>query len=188
MKKNKGKYPTPKRIKSGRNLFVLDYDGKPLVGLSWDSGNGQYFYTFWKSEKDIQTGRKTRKDYSFGVHYGDAVFKFRQWVRDTQKLSLIIPDDIQTEQVVTKKLSPAAQQNLQDIYNDLGVDKEAPTDLTYTGENIEPANGVSILNTIKTDKQYALHLIKQLLQDDELRIETIRLLKLNDLLPAQYKF
>lgn len=157
--KPKNRYPEPKRIKSGRNLFVVDFDNRtPLAGLSWDAGNGQYYYTFFKDEKDVQTGKKTRKDYSFGVDYQEAVFRFKNWKQDTQKVSLAIPD--------------------KDVSFEFELDEKAPNFESFVA---------SAKTSVQYNKQYALHLLKQFLNDEQLRIEAIRLLNLNDLLPKQYK-
>lgn len=178
----------PKRIKVGKNKFVTDFDNKtPLSGLSWDNCNGQYYYTFYKSDKDYISGKKTRKDFSFGSDYQEAVFRFKKFTDGRSSFILTVPAEIEVEQVVTKLLSTSQQDNLKDIANDLGVvDYIPPQSLIFQSENMSIADNVSIKNHIKTDKQYALSLLKQLLNDDELRIEAIRLLSLSHLLPQKY--
>ena len=120
-KKNKRKYPEPKRIKIGRNKFVADVDQKtPLVGLSWDAGNGQYYYTFFKSEKDVQAKKKTRKDYSFGVDYNDATFEYKQWIKDNRTITLSTPTpDTSVEQVINKPLSAKDREWYKAFYKDI---------------------------------------------------------------------
>jgi len=177
----------PKRVKIGRQKYACDHNGKPLVGLSWDKGNGQYYFTEWKSETDVIAGKKTRKDYSFGSEYDTAIFRFKQWREQSGKLTLTLPSNIETEHVATKNLSQEEQDGLQKIYDDLGIDKTAPKSLTYGAEGIEESDTIQIQSSILADRQYALSLLRQLLQDEEIKIEAIRLLKLNDLMPKTHK-
>ncbi len=65
-------YKEPKRIKVGRFRYVVGKDNKPIVGLSWDKGNGQYYPTDWK-----KLGLEKRPN--FGTKYDVAIFNFRQW-------------------------------------------------------------------------------------------------------------
>ena len=187
MKKN-SKYPEPKRVKVGRVKYVCDFDGKALVGLSWDQGNGQYYYTYFKQEKDFLAGRTTRKDYSFGVKYDDAVFQFKQWKQETGKFTLSIPtDEVQAEQVITKTLSDKEREWYRQFYSDLGLDKEPPTSITFNGSGLEENSNTKIVSQVITDKKYSRHLLTQFLQDEELRIEAIKLLNQEHLMPKQYK-
>lgn len=184
----KGKYIEPKRTRIGKNLFVCGFDKHPINGLSWDKGNGTYYYTFFASEKDFKMGVKTRKDYSFGSDYQSAIFAYKSWAKDNSHITLDIPDsDAELKQTITKKLTPKEQQGLQQIYKDLGSDKEASSEITFGGEGWQESEGYTIKNKLTTNKQYALHFLKQLLQDEEIKIEAIRLLKLNDLLPKEHK-
>lgn len=179
----------PKRVKVGRIKYVCDHSGKPLVGLSWDRGNGQYYYTEWKSEKDVVAGRKTRKDYSFGSNYDEAVFKFKQWRQETGKLTLSVPAPMDTGQRLTFTRTPEQLQGMKEILEAEGID-DYPADSTYSfkAEDVETDSPQHIIEgKITTDKQYALHLLRQLLSNEDIRIEAIRLLKLDDLMPKQYK-
>lgn len=183
-----GKYPTPQRAKHGRNLYVCDHNGRPLVGLSWDRANGQYYYTFWKQESDVVAGRKTRKDYSFGSKYDEAVFRFKQWRDEAGKVVLSIPDEIEATQRVTYTRTPEQIESLTEILKAEGVD-DYPIDrvIRYKAAGIEEDSQVSLVSKISTDRQYASYLLRQLLQDEELRIEAIRMLQLNDLMPKQHR-
>ncbi|MDO8302628.1 MAG: tyrosine-type recombinase/integrase [Sedimentisphaerales bacterium] len=184
----KGKYIEPKRTRIGRNLFVCGFDGHPIRGLSWDKGNGTYYYTFFGSEKDFKSGIKTRKDYSFGSEYQSAVFAYKSWAKGNSNFILNIPDsDAELKQTITKKLTPKEQQGLQRIYKDLGSDKVASSEITFGGEGWQETEGYTIKSKLTTNKGDALYLLKQLLQDEEFRIEAIRILKLDDLLPKEYK-
>lgn len=196
--RQKTKYPAPKRIKVGRTLYVCDFDGKPIVGLSWDSGNGQYFYSSYRQEKDFQIGTTTRKDYSFGVHYQDAVFKFKQWIRDHRKINITIPtSETELRQNILSEHIPASEQEkINGLLATLSKDgQDIQTRLDNFDTSIDLKQLLALLqsfepyveSTITTEKQYALHLLKQLLQDEELRIEAIRTLKLDDLLPREYE-
>lgn len=197
--KPKSKYPEPKRIKVGRNKFVCDHDYKtPLVGFSWDSGNGQYYYTFFQSEKDFQLGKTTRKDYSFGVDYQEAVFRFKQWKQETQKFTLTVPtiEAELTQKTLSKPISPNDLEKISNLMKQLEKDgKDIRTRLLDLDTTIDLHVLLEFLQSLApyvessftTDKQYALHLLKQLLQDERLRIEAIRLLKLDDLRPKEYK-
>jgi integrase len=154
----KTKYPEPKRVRVGRNLFVCGFDNHPIKGLSWDKGNGTYYYTFFKSEKDFKTGKKTRKDYSFGVHYQEAVFAYIQWAKDNTTITFSIPyNPKQTKEVIN------------------------------TGDTTKVVRKIPVVQQIEADKAESLDLLKQLLQDEEIKIEAIRILKLNELLPQKYK-
>jgi len=190
VKAKKTKYPEPKRVKVGRNKFVCDLDGKtPLMGLSWDSGNGQYFSTFFKNEKDFKAGLKTRKDYSFGVHYEDAVLKFKVFIKDNQEFILSAPTaDVEVEQDITRNLTDKDKEWFDKFYQDLGIDEEPPESISFGGIGLEQSDipDAKFTSKIKIDKKYALHYIKQLLSDEEIKIEVIRMLKLNDLLPKQH--
>ena len=53
--------------------WVLDRDGKPIVGLSFDKGTAQTFYTWVTDEQGI------RKRKGFGRNEPEAIFHFRQW-------------------------------------------------------------------------------------------------------------
>ena len=188
--RQKSKHPTPKRIKVGRNLYVCDFNNKPLVGLSWDSGNGQYFYSSYRTEKDYQAGKTTRKDYSFGVHYQDAVFKFKQWIKDNQKISLTLPtNDTDLHKTVTVPTTSFSK--IKTGFGRHNIIGELPKDFTFELDEEITADFFPTPNATEskftTEKQYALHLMKQLLQDEEIRIEAIRYLKLDDLLPKEYK-
>ena len=194
----KSKYPAPKRIRVGSNLYVCDFDNKPIVGLSWDSGNGQYFYSPYRQEKDYQAGRTTRKNYSFGVHYQDAVFKFKHWIKDNMDFKLTLPTaEVELSQnTFSKPFSNKDSDRITDLFKKLNVDGkniltrihdlDASIDLNVLLELLQSFQPY-LESTVTTEKQYALHLLKQLLQDEELRIEAIRVLKLDDLLPKQFK-
>lgn len=185
----KSKFAEPKRRKVGREKFVCDFDGKPLVGLSWDRGNGQYYFTYFKQERDYITGRKTRKDYSFGSDYQEAVFRFKAWREQTGKLTLSVPAPMDTGQRLTFTRTPEQLQGMKEILEAEGVD-DYPVDSTYSfkAEDVETDSPQHIIEgKITTDKQYALHLLRQLLSKEDIRIEAIRLLKLDDLLPATYR-
>lgn len=187
------KYIEPKRTKIGKNLFVCGFDNHPIKGLSWDKGNGTYYYTFFASEKDFKMGIKTRKDYSFGSEYQSAVFNYKSWAKDNSIITLDIPDnEAELRQPVVKTLTPKQQQELQQIYKDLGSDKIALSEITFDVDGAEEEvftkkQGYAFKNKLTTNKKYALHFLKQLLQDEEIKIEVIRLLKLNDLLPKEHK-
>lgn len=187
------KYQVPKRVKIGRNKFVVDFDNKtPLIGLSFDTGNGQYFYTFFLSEKDYRTGKKTRKDYSFGVNYTDAVLKFKAFKSESEKLFLSIPDnasisqtiDIPVESFSHIRTGFSTQANTFIVNPDLHEKLSFDLDKDLTQENLPDGK---INSTILTDKKYGLYLLKQLLSVEEYKIEAIRILKLNELLPKEYR-
>jgi integrase len=185
--KKESKYQEPKRVKVGRIKYVCDFDGKPLVGLSWDRGNGQYFYTHYKSEKDFIAGRKTRKDYSFGSDYAKAVFAFKQWREQAGKLTLALPQGTEVEQWLTATLTPDDVTDVQEILAEKGV-SDYPVDAVHRFKLQAPdLSDYPVESKIKTDRQYALHLLQQLLSDEEIKIEAIRLLKLNDLMPKQHR-
>ena len=73
------KFKTPPRKKVGRNWFVTDREEMIVEGLSFDTGNGYYFYSGWRTEAEVKQNKKTRKDYQFGRDYDEAIFLFRQW-------------------------------------------------------------------------------------------------------------
>ena len=68
----KSPYQKPKRIKVGRYRYVVGKDNKPIVGLSWDKANGQYYPTDWKK-------LELKKRPNFGTECDTAIFNFRQW-------------------------------------------------------------------------------------------------------------
>ena len=189
-KYDRTKYPEPKRIKIGRTKTVLDFDGStPLHGLAWDKGTGLYYYAFFKQEKDFKAGRKTKKDYSFGFHYDDAVIKYKIFMQDNQEFFITTPEAVEVEQNITKPLSEKDKIWFKKFYGDIGLDEEVPDAIKFKAENLtmnQVGNG-TIISQIKTNKKYALHFIKQLIADEEIKIEVIRMLKLNDLLPTDYK-
>lgn len=181
------KYPEPKRVKVGRIKYVCDFDGKPLVGLSWDRANGQYFFTHFKQEKDFIAGRKTRKDYSFGSDYSTAVFGFKQWREQAGKLTLSLPQGAEVEQWLTATLSPDDVAEVQEALEERGI-TDYPVDAVHRFRYQAPdLSAYNIESKIKADRKYALHLARQLLADEEIKIEVIRMLQLNELLPKQYK-
>ena len=162
----------PKRVKVGRIKYVCDHSGKPLVGLSWDRGNGQFYFTEWKSERDVVAGRKTRKDYSFGSNYDEAVFKFKQWRQETGKFTLSVPAPMDTGQRLTFTRTPEQLQGMKEIMEAEGID-DYPADSTYSfpALDVETDSPQHIIEgKITTDKQYALHLLRQLLSKEDIRI------------------
>lgn len=75
-KKKTSKYKEPPRAKVGKCWYVKGYDDKPIIGLSWDSGNGYYFPTHFKQTEEY---KKTHKRLHFGKDYDIAVGDFRRW-------------------------------------------------------------------------------------------------------------
>jgi hypothetical protein len=53
-KKRKPKYKEPPRVKVGRCWYVKGYDKKPIIGLSWDSGNGYFFPTHFRDTDEYR--------------------------------------------------------------------------------------------------------------------------------------
>ena len=72
----RSKYKAPPRVKVGKCWYVAGYNGKPMVGLSWDKGNGYYFPTHFKKTKEYD---KTKKRPTFGKDYDTAIRLFIQW-------------------------------------------------------------------------------------------------------------
>jgi integrase len=75
-KKKTSKYKEPPRVKVGRCWFVTGYDGVPIKGLSWDSANGYFYYTFFKDTKEF---KEKGKRIQFGKDYDLAIAEFRKW-------------------------------------------------------------------------------------------------------------
>ena len=73
-KKSKSKHKEPPRAKVGRYWYVKGYDDKPIIGLSWDSGNGYYFPMHFKQAEEY---KKTNKRTHFGKDYDIAIGEFR---------------------------------------------------------------------------------------------------------------
>jgi len=65
------KHKAPPRKKVGRNWYVCDIEDKIVEGLSFDTGNGYYFYSGWRKEAAVKQKKKTRKDYQFGRDYDE---------------------------------------------------------------------------------------------------------------------
>lgn len=65
----------------------MDGEGKIVEGLSFDTGNGYYFYSGWRKEAEVKQKKKTRKDYQFGRDYDEAVYAFKQWVEKDKVFS-----------------------------------------------------------------------------------------------------
>ncbi len=62
-----------KKLKGRPVQYVMDYNGKPVVGLSFHKAIGQYYNTHYKTET------KGKMVY-FGSDTDEAIFKFHQWV------------------------------------------------------------------------------------------------------------
>ena len=76
VKKRKSKYKAPPRVKVGRCWYVVGYDKKPIIGLSWDKGNGYYYFTHFKDDIDcLKSGKRPQ----FGKDYDNAIRLFRSW-------------------------------------------------------------------------------------------------------------
>jgi integrase len=61
----------PKRKRGRQPKYVLDSAGKPIIGLSLDTANGEFFNTHYRSENI--------KRINFGTDYQMAVSKYRIW-------------------------------------------------------------------------------------------------------------
>ena len=81
MPKRKSKYKAPPRIKIGKCWYVKDRDGKPIIGLSWDSGNGYFFPTHFKLTEEFKQNRKRP---TFTKDYDTAIYQFRDWEKKQQ--------------------------------------------------------------------------------------------------------
>ncbi|MBW1933648.1 MAG: hypothetical protein JRI56_11760 [Deltaproteobacteria bacterium] len=100
-KKRKSKYKEPPRAKVGRCWYVKGYDKKPLIGLSWDRGNGYFFPTHFRETEEY---KKTGKRPNFSKDYDTAIMLFRQW-RDKHK-NIVLEEFNQQEIVDVQKEYP----------------------------------------------------------------------------------
>ena len=115
----KNPYQVPKRLKVDKYLYVVGEDKKPLVGLSWDKGNGQYYPTHWK-----KLGLEKRPN--FGTEYATAIFNFRQWKsRLEAKMTTFVgltQEDFELEENTHVVYTPKEVTDLHRIATDLGVE------------------------------------------------------------------
>ena len=92
-------------------------DSKPVVGLSWDKGNGQYYPTDWK-KLDLE------KRPNFGTEYDEAIFNFRQWESKFQgnkaTFSGLGPEDFDIEEFSWRVITPDAAAMLNELRKEAG--------------------------------------------------------------------
>ncbi len=106
---------SPKKRRGRPPKYVIDHEGKPVVGLSYDKYNNRYFNTHWKSE-----GVEKQ---NFGNDKYEAIALFRIWQsKNAGKRTEVEIDDphIEKEAVVTKKLTPQEIVSRNLIRRDLG--------------------------------------------------------------------
>jgi integrase len=110
----------PQRKKVGRNWFVLDGEGKIVEGLSFDTGNGYYFYSGWRREAEVKQKKKTRKDYQFGRDYDEAIYLFKQWVAKDKVYSDIPYDSIveSGKSIASPEDAPEGSEVIEEINED----------------------------------------------------------------------
>ena len=132
-KKNRRVKFTPPRARVGRYLFVVDTMGEVVSGLSFDTGNGYYYFASWKRENDVKLGKKTRKDYEFGTDYDQAIFEYSQWKSEREGGERIQIDNIEEShvEVLEKKIRKITNEQVDMLKReakDFGFDTSDITD------------------------------------------------------------
>lgn len=138
-KKRKSNYKAPKRVKVGRCWYVVGYDKKPIVGLSWDSGNGYYFPTHFKDTEEYQ---KTGKRPHFTKEYDNAIMLYRQWQEKETFTEIDIPDGkSKVDSTAYRERSEEEVEFFRKLYDDLGIEGEIPkTSIFGVGDDTDEAD------------------------------------------------
>ena len=121
--KRKSKYKAPPRVKVGRCWYVVGFDKKPIIGLSWDKGNGYYFPTHFKDTEEYQ---KTGKRQHFTKDYDNAIMLYRQWRDKKAFVEIEVPDaDMRVESTAVRKRSAAQKAMLEELAADMSDQEKA---------------------------------------------------------------
>jgi integrase len=88
----------PKRKRGKPVKYVLDIDGKPIIGLSFDTGNKTYYYSHWRQEFE--------KRLNFGSDYEQAIIKFKTWQLKRQNNVVQVEIQSEPQNLVTFKNEP----------------------------------------------------------------------------------
>jgi|GEM_PF-5308862 len=96
--------------------YVVDFNGKPVVGLSYNEAVGQHYNTHYKTETK-------GKMFYFGGDKDEAIFKFRQWESKRKKKNTqftIDPKEVDVQHTARKKLSNEAVATLNEFKKEAG--------------------------------------------------------------------
>ncbi len=136
-KRQKPKFKAPPRVKVGLCWYVKGYDGRPIVGLSWDSGNGSYFPTHYKDSEDYQ---KTGKRPYFSKNYDKAICEYRKWKDKGSVTEIAVPDrDFKVYSIAVRKRSAEEIKVIEGLTanmseqekNELGIDGGISETVTF---------------------------------------------------------
>jgi len=106
-----------KKRKGRPAKYVVDYNGKPVVGLSYNKAVGQHYNTHYKTET------KGKMVY-FGGDKDEAIFKFRQWESKRGKKHVefdIAPQGVEVEHTAIKELSDESVKVLNELREQAGL-------------------------------------------------------------------
>ena len=159
----------PARRKIGRCQYVVGYDNKPIIGLSWDKSNGYYYPTHFKETKNY---KKTGKRPNFTKELHSSISLFEAWKNKNVKSHISIPQSgLQVENTAKMKRSPEYKQMLLDISEGMTEDERKSAgvydDYTVfetvgTSEDDYPDGSVSITSTIRIDENAIIDHVKEL--------------------------
>lgn len=149
----------PKRKKIGKCWYVCGFDGKPIIGLSWDKGNGYFYPTEYKQTAEY---KKTQKRPNLGKDYNNAIMLFRLWQNKSRQ-------HIEISTLVRKKYSESDQKWFEELYKDIGLDEAPPDECRFytdyeSGQAYEAMGNpdIQVLNHIDLSEDIVIQKTKEL--------------------------